>query len=356
MEEQPKGHPLSSFGECALIDHLTKDFPPLHPETKLGVGDDAAVIQPPTGEQLVVTTDILLEGIHFNLTYTSLVHLGYKSVAVNLSDVYAMNARPVAITVTIGVSQRFTVEQLEDLYKGIRIACNEFGVDLVGGDTSASLTGLTISITAMGFAKPDALCYRSGAKVNELVCVTGNLGAAYCGLRILELESRVFAKQPTVQPKLEGYEFVIGRLLRPRPRQDAYQQFAAAGIKPSAMMDISDGLSSELLHICKSSHVGCRIYPERLPIDQQTYRVAEELHLDPLFVAMNGGEDYELLFTVPAEYNQKMDDMGVSVIGYTTAYEQGTVLVTSEGKEYTIDAHGWQAFKEEKFTENPKEE
>lgn len=346
MEQEKKEHPLSSLGEFALIDLLTKDFPALHPETKLGVGDDAAVLQPPSGEQLVVTTDVLLEGIHFNLQYTPLMHLGYKAVAVNLSDVFAMNARPVAITVTLGISQKFMVEQLEELYRGIRYACQEFDVDLVGGDTSASLTGLTISVTAMGFAKPEALCYRSGAKANELVCVTGNLGAAYCGLRVLELETSILNKQPDAKVKLEGYDFVIRRLLSPRPRQDAYLQLQAAGIKPTAMMDISDGLSSELLHICKASKVGCRIYPERLPIDQETFRVAEEYHLDPLLVAMNGGEDYELLFTVPAEYNEQMDNMGISVIGYTTPAERGAVFVTSEGNEYAIEAQGWQAFKE----------
>ncbi len=355
-EETKKQHPLSDYGEFALIEHLTQDFPPLHPETKLGVGDDAAVLQPPAGEQLVVTTDILLEGIHFDLRYTPLHHLGYKAVAVNLSDVYAMNARPVAITVTIGVSQRFMVEQLEELYRGIRYACREFEVDLVGGDTSASLTGLTISVTAMGFAKPEALCYRSGAQPNELICVTGNVGAAYVGLRILELEARVLEKQPAAQPKLEGYEYVLERILRPRPRQDAYLQLAAAGIKPSAMMDVSDGLSSELLHICKHSKVGCRIYPERLPIDQETYRVAEELHLDPLLVAMNGGEDYELLFTLPVEYNERMEELGVAVIGYTTPPDKGAVIVTSEGAEYPIEAHGWQAFKKESGEGTGKEE
>lgn len=343
-EQSPKQKSLESLGEFALIDLLTANFPPLHPETHFGIGDDAAVLQPPTGEQMVVTTDILLEGIHFDLTYTPLIHLGYKSVAVNLSDVYAMNARPTAITVTIGVSKRFGVEQLEELYRGIRYACQEFEVDLVGGDTSASLTGLTISVTAIGFAPQDRICYRSGAKPNELICVTGNLGAAYCGLRILELEARVLAQQPEAKPKLEGYDFVLGRLLRPRPRQDAIQQLAAAHIKPTAMMDISDGLSSELLHICKHSQVGCRIYPERLPIDQETYRVADELHLDPLLAAMNGGEDYELLFTLPAEFNEKMDELGVSVIGYTTPSEQGAHIITSDGSAYPVEAQGWNAF------------
>lgn len=338
------GTPLASVGEFGLIERLTHDFPPLHEETALGVGDDAAVLAPPAGQRVLVTTDVLLEGVHFDLTYFPLMHLGYKAIVVNLSDIYAMNGRPKQVTVSLGVSKRFSVEMLEELYTGIRHACAEYGVDLVGGDTSTSLTGLMISVTAVGYAPAEQICYRSGAQPNELICVTGNLGAAYVGLQLLEREKRVLAANPEAKPNLAPYSYVLQRMLRPEARRDAVEQMAAAGVLPSAMMDVSDGLSSELLHICKASGVGCRIYPERLPIDRQVMEITEEMRVDPLVAALNGGEDYELLFTVPLSQQKAVDELGVSTIGYTTAAGEGALLVTSDGREIAIRAQGWNAF------------
>ncbi len=341
-----KGTELSSLGEFGLIDRLTRDFPPLHRETRVGIGDDCAVLVPPAGQETVVTTDLLLEGVHFDLTYFPLMHLGYKAVIVNLSDVYAMNAKPSQITVSLGISKRFSAEQLDELYAGILQACREYEVDLVGGDTSASLTGLCISITAIGYAPRERLVYRSGAKSNQLICVTGNLGAAYMGLLLLEREKRVMLANPEGQPQLEGYKYVLGRMLRPEARRDAVEHLEVAGIVPTAMMDVSDGLSSELLHLCKSSGVGCRVYPERIPIDREVMQVCDEMGIDPILAAMNGGEDYELLFTVPMDMQEMVDELGVATIGYTTEAKEA-LMVTASGQEIPIVAQGWNAFKQD---------
>ena len=311
-ENKPVRTPLSELGEFGLIRHLTEGIELKHPSSLKGVGDDCAVLRPPEGQEVLVTTDLLLEGIHFDLSYVPLRHLGYKAVAVNVSDIYAMNGTPAQVTVSIGVSQRFSVEDLEELYYGIRAACQFYDVDLVGGDTSASLTGLSISVTAIGYAPKDAICYRSGAQVNDLVCVTGNYGAAFMGLQVLEREKKVLKDHPEATLDLK--------------------------------MDVSDGLSSEILHICHASGVGARIYPERIPIDQQTLSVCEEMGMDPLTAALNGGEDYELLFTVPLAAQKKVDDMGINTIGYIAKPEAGVVAVTSDGSEVPIRAQGWNAF------------
>ncbi len=337
---------LHELGEFRLIDHLTKDFSPKNSSTLIGVGDDAAVIAP-EGKQVVVSTDLLLEGIHFDLTYNPLKHLGYKSVVVNLSDIYAMNATPTQVTISIGVSKKFCLEDLEEFYAGVKLACERYGVDMVGGDTSASMTGLTISVTAIGIASRENICYRSGAKENDLICVTGNLGAAYMGLQLLEREKQVFLANPNAQPELQGFDYLIGRFLKPEVRMDAIEAMKKAEVKPTSMIDISDGLSSELLHICKNSNAGCRIYLDKIPIDQETFRLSEEIKIDPIIAALNGGEDYELLFTVPLSEHQKVEDMGVSIIGHITNPESGAAMVTPDGNEITLTAQGWNAIKPE---------
>lgn len=335
---------ISSLGEFGLIDHLTKDFPISNTETKLGVGDDAAVLT--FGDKdVVVTTDLLLEGIHFDLRYVPLQHLGYKSAIVNFSDIYAMNARPRQITVSLGVSSRFTVEHLEQLYAGIRRACEIYGVDLVGGDTSASATGLVISITCIGDIDKGAEVKRSGAKPTDIICVSGDLGAAFMGLQLLERENAVAAGQKDFQPDFAGKEYILERQLKPEARKDIIEMLKKEGIKPTSMIDVSDGLSSELLHICKSSNVGCRVYEDKIPIDYQTALMAEEFNMNLVTVAMNGGEDYELLFTVPLTDHEKIEKMqGVKMIGYITAPELGAALVTRDGGEIPIKAQGWNAF------------
>lgn len=335
---------ISSLGEFGLIDHLTKDFPISNTETKLGVGDDAAVLT--FGDKdVVVTTDLLLEGIHFDLRYVPLQHLGYKSAIVNFSDIYAMNARPRQITVSLGVSSRFTVEHLEQLYAGIRRACEIYGVDLVGGDTSASATGLVISITCIGDIDKGAEVKRSGAKSTDIICVSGDLGAAFMGLQLLERENAVAAGQKDFQPDFAGKEYILERQLKPEARKDIIEMLKKEGIKPTSMIDVSDGLSSELLHICKSSNVGCRVYEDKIPIDYQTALMAEEFNMNLVTVAMNGGEDYELLFTVPLTDHEKIEKMqGVKMIGYITAPELGAALVTRDGGEIPIKAQGWNAF------------
>ena len=335
---------ISSLGEFGLIDHLTKDFPISNTETKLGVGDDAAVLT--FGEKdVVVTTDLLLEGIHFDLRYVPLQHLGYKSAIVNFSDIYAMNARPRQITVSLGVSSRFTVEHLEQLYAGIRRACEIYGVDLVGGDTSASATGLVISITCIGDIDKGEEVKRSGAKPTDIICVSGDLGAAFMGLQLLERENAVAAGQKDFQPDFAGKEYILERQLKPEARKDIIEMLKKEGIKPTSMIDVSDGLSSELLHICKASDVGCRVYEDKIPIDYQTALMAEEFNMNLVTVAMNGGEDYELLFTVPLTDHEKIEKMqGIKMIGYVTAPELGAALVTRDGGEIPIKAQGWNAF------------
>jgi thiamine-monophosphate kinase len=335
---------IEEMGEFGLIDHLTSDFPGKQPSTKLGVGDDAAVIDHGTYLQ-VVTTDMLLEGVHFDLVYTPLKHLGYKAVVVNLSDVYAMNAAPRQITVSIGVSGKFSVEALEELYSGVRLACERFNVDLVGGDTTGSMTGLVISVTAIGTALKEELVLRSGAKNNQLICVTGDLGAAYMGLRVLEREKALHQEDPGFQPVLSGYDYILERYLKPEPRVDVLLALKEAGITPGSMIDISDGLSSELLHICKASDCGCQVYSERIPLAQETREAAEEFSLEPLVAALHGGEDYELLFTVPLSAHDKVSALkGVSIIGNITDRKGMALLVGNDGNAIRMQAQGWDAF------------
>jgi len=344
MEE--KQTEISSLGEFGLIDRLTKDFPLKNPSSKKGVGDDAAVMSY-GDKEVLVTTDLLLEGIHFDLRYVPLKHLGYKAAVVNFSDIYAMNGQPKQITVSLGISSRFSLEHIEALYDGIRLACEIYGVDLVGGDTSASVTGLVISITCLGEGNKDEIVYRDGAKETDLICVSGDLGAAYMGLQLLERENRVAAQSGDrdFQPEFGGKEYILERQLKPEARKDIIQLLKEHGVKPTSMMDVSDGLSSELLHICKSSNTGCRVYEEKIPIDYQTACMAEELNMNLVMAAMNGGEDYELLFTVPLTDHDKIQKIkGISMIGYITKPELGSALVTRDGNEIPIRAQGWNAF------------
>lgn len=338
---------ISHYGEFGLIRHLTQDFPLRQKSSVYGIGDDCAVIDSGDG-QTVVTTDLLLEGIHFDLTYCPLRHLGYKACIVNFSDVYAMMGTPRQITVSLGISKRFKVEDLEELYAGIRLACEIYNVDLVGGDTSASMTGLTISITCIGVAEKPV--YRNGAKPNDLICVSGDLGAAYMGLQLLEREKAMFNtstpdEKQEFKPQFEGREYLLERQLKPEARKDIVAELKAHNITPTAMMDISDGLSSELLHICRQSGTGCRVYEERIPIDYQTAAQAEEFHLNLTTVAMNGGEDYELLFTVPLTQHESVSEISsIRVIGHVTDEKLGTALITRDGAEIELKAQGWNAF------------
>lgn len=339
---------ISSIGEFGLIKKLTSDFPINNPHTKKGVGDDAAILN--FGDKdVLVTTDLLLEGIHFDLRYVPLKHLGYKSVVVNVSDIYAMNGTPRQITVSIGVTNRFTTEHLEELYSGIKLACEVYNVDLVGGDTSASASGLVISITCIGDVDKDQAVTRSGAKPTDLICVSGDLGAAFMGLQLLERENQVAAgyKNDDFQPDFSGKEYILERQLKPEARKDIIEKLRKAGIKPTAMMDVSDGLSSELLHICNESHTGCRIFEDKLPIDYQTAVMAEEFNMNLVTAAMNGGEDYELLFTVPLADNEKIKDIeGVTMIGYITEESLGCAMHTRDNQEIPVRAQGWNAFTE----------
>lgn len=340
---------ISKLGEFGLIKRLTDTIELKNESTKMGVGDDAAILRY-KDEDVLVTTDLLLEGIHFDLRYVPLKHLGYKAAVVNFSDIYAMNGTPRQITVSLGVSSRFTVEHIEQLYDGIRLACEVYGVDLVGGDTSASVTGLVISITCIGEAKAEDVVKRSGAKPTDLICVSGDLGAAYMGLQLLERENRV-AKDAGegFMPDFAGKEYILERQLKPEARKDIVEALREHEIKPTSMMDVSDGLSSELLHICRSSNVGCRVYEDKIPIDFQTAVMAEELNMNVMMVAMNGGEDYELLFTVPLTDREKIERVkGVRMIGYVTEPSLGAALVTRDGAEMPLRAQGWNAFPEDK--------
>ena len=342
-----KEREISEVGEFGLIDLLTKDFPLRNESSRKGVGDDAAVLSY-GDKEVLVTTDLLLEGIHFDLRYVPLKHLGYKAAIVNFSDIYAMMGTPKQIVVSLGVSSRFTVDHIEELYSGIRLACDLYGVDLVGGDTSASVTGLVISVTCIGEGKKDEIVYRDGAKPTDLICVSGDLGAAYMGLQLLERENRVAAERKTqepFQPDFAGKEYILERQLKPEARKDIVQMLKDKGILPTSMMDVSDGLSSELLHICKASGVGCRVYEDRIPIDYQTVCMAEEFNMNMVTAAMNGGEDYELLFTVPLTDNEKVEKLeGVKVIGYVTDKDLGAAMITRDGQEMPIRAQGWNAF------------
>ena len=336
---------ISTLGEFGLIRHLTKDMTTNQPSTKKGIGDDAAVLNFGT-KRTLITTDLLLEGVHFNLEYVPLKHLGYKAAVVNFSDIYAMNATPTQITVSLGISKRFSVEDLEELYSGIRLACERYNVDLVGGDTSASMTGLTISITCLGTAAAKDIVYRNGAKPNDLICVTGNLGTAYMGLQLLERERIVMQANENATPAFEGREYLLERQLKPEARHDIIAKLREAGIKPTAMMDISDGLSSELMHICTQSNVGCCVFEDKLPIDYQAAALAEEMNLNIVTCALNGGEDYELLFTCSLnDYEKLIPIEDVYLIGHITKPEHGINLLGRNGEEISLKAQGWNAFK-----------
>lgn len=347
MNEQNRTE-ISTIGEFGLIRRLTDDIKLVNESSHYGVGDDCAVLSFPADHEVLVTTDMLMEGVHFDLTYVPLKHLGYKAAMVNLSDIYAMNGTPRQLTVSLALSKRFCIEDMEDLYDGIRLACEQHGVDIVGGDTTSSLTGLAISITCIGEARKEDIVYRNGAKETNLICVTGDLGAAYMGLQLLEREKAVFKGQKEAQPDFAGKEYLLERQLKPEARRDIIRKLAEAGVKPTAMIDISDGLSSELMHICTQSHVGCRIYEEHIPIDYQTAVMAEELNMNVTTCALNGGEDYELLFTVPIADHEKVSKMeGVKLIGHITKEELGYGLITRDGQEFELKAQGWNPLKEE---------
>ena len=361
---------IAELGEFGLIRRLTEGLKIENPTTSKGVGDDCAVLLPTAGTQTLVTTDLLMEGVHFDLTYFPLKHLGYKAVTANLSDIYAMNGTPRQITVSLAISKKFTVEDIEELYSGMKLACEKHHVDIIGGDTTSSLTGLAISITALGEALPQDIVYRNGAKETDLICVSGNLGASYMGLQLLEREKIVYNNQKReLQEKIEkakakgndkelstlnsqlstiatpdfsGYEYLLERQLKPEARRDIIEALAKANIHPTSMMDISDGLSSELMHICSQSKVGCRIYEDRIPLDYQTAAMAEEMNLNVTTCALNGGEDYELLFTVPLSQNDAVNELeDIRVIGYITKESLGRVLICRDGSEFELKAQGW---------------
>ncbi len=342
MEERTE---ISMLGEFGLIKHLTKNIELKNASSVVGVGDDAAVIDH-FGKQTVITTDMLIEGVHFDLIYTPLKHLGYKSVIANLSDVYAMNATPTQITMSIGISNRFSLEAIDEFYEGVYTACENYGVDLVGGDTCSSQKGFIISVTAIGEVTPDKFVKRSTAKKGDLLCCSGDLGAAYIGLLFLEREKKIYLENPNIQPDLEGESYVIGRLLKPEARKDIIEFLASNAVIPSAMMDISDGLSSEILHICEESTLGCVLYEEKIPIEEETKRAAFKFEIDPTACALSGGEDYELLFTIDQkEYDKLVLNEQISVIGYMTDDADGAHIITKGGSRHAITAQGWNALK-----------
>lgn len=338
---------IATLGEFGLINHLTKDIKLTQESSIKGVGDDAAVVDN-QGKRTLVTTDLLLEGIHFDLIYTPLKHLGYKAAVVNFSDIYAMNGKPQQITVSLGISKRFSVEELEEFYSGLKLACEIYGVDIVGGDTTSSLTGFSISITCIGSAEEEKIVFRSGAKNRDLIYVSGDLGASYMGLQLLEREKTVFDGNKDFQPDFSGKEYLLERQLKPEARKDITALLAENGIIPTSMIDISDGLSSDLLHICSQSNVGCQLFEERIPIDYQTAVMAETFNMNVTTVALNGGEDYELLFTVPLQLHEKMNGLeGVRLVGHITPPEQGCYLVTRDGQEMQLRAQGWNPLADE---------
>lgn len=350
---------ISALGEFGLIKRLTQDIELKNPETKKGVGDDCAVLEYDGEKEVLVTTDLLMEGVHFDLTYMPMKHLGYKSAIVNFSDVYAMGGTPKQITVSLALGKRFSVEDMDDFYVGLRLACDEYGVDIVGGDTTSSMTGLAISITCIGECPKGKAIYRNGAKETDLICVSGDLGAAYMGLQLLEREKDVYYGQVAdakaqgkeagdFQPNFAGKEYLLERQMKPAARRDIIQALREAGIQPTSMMDVSDGLSSELMHICSQSNVGCRIYEERIPLDYQTAVMAEELNMNVTTCALNGGEDYELLFTVPIADHEKVSNIkDVKLIGHITKPELGLALITRDGNEFELKAQGWNPLKSE---------
>ena len=335
---------IADLGEFGLIDRLTGNFEVQNASTIVSIGDDAAVIDH-FGKQTVVSTDMLVEGIHFDLMYTPLKHLGYKSVVVNLSDIYAMNATPTHITVNIAFSNRFSVEALDDFYEGVYLACEKYNVDLIGGDTTSSQKGFIISVTALGEIVADKIVKRSGAKKGDLLCVSGDLGSAFLGLTLLEREKKIYLENPGIQPDLENEQYIVGRMLKPEARKDIIEFFEKNEIVPTSMIDVSDGLSSEILHICKQSNVGCKLYEDKFPIHDDAKQFAYKLELDPTACALSGGEDYELLFTVPqAEYDKLVLNEQISVIGYINEIEEGVHLITKGGSTHKITAQGWNAF------------
>lgn len=335
---------ISELGEFGLIKHLTTNFKIQHETSTKGIGDDAAVLN--FKDQVLISTDLLLEGIHFDLAYVPLMHLGYKAVQVNLSDIYAMNGIATQITVSIGISSKFPLEAVEEIYKGIELACNKFNIDLIGGDTSSSKQGLVISVTSIGHAAAEDICYRNGAEEGDLLCVSGDLGGAYVGLQILEREKQIFLENPELQPDLEGKDYIIERQLKPEGRRDIVDLLAQMKIKPTSMIDVSDGLASEILHICTQSEKGCTLYEEKIPIDPMTYETARELGLDPTVCALNGGEDYELLFTIKqADYDKLKNDIDVSIIGYITDKNSGCNMISKSNVSHELKAQGWNAFK-----------
>ncbi|HEX8460499.1 MAG TPA: thiamine-phosphate kinase [Segetibacter sp.] len=336
---------ITSLGEFGLIEHLTKNFETLNASTILSVGDDAAVIDH-FGKQTVISTDMLVEGIHFDLMYTPLKHLGYKSVIVNLSDIYAMNATPTHITLSIAFSNRFSVEALDEFYEGVFAACEKYNIDLIGGDTSSSQKGFIISVTAIGEIVADKVVKRNGAQKGDLICVSGDLGSAFLGLTLLEREKKIYLENPSVQPDLENEEYIVGRLLKPEARKDIIEFFEQSQILPTSMMDVSDGLSSEVLHVCKQSNVGCVLYEDKIPINDEAKQYAYKLELDPTACALSGGEDYELVFTLPqSDYEKLVLNEQISVIGYITDIEEGVKIITKGGSTHNLTAQGWNAFK-----------
>lgn len=345
MFENKETTEIERLGEFGLIEHLTASIGSKDKSTIKGVGDDAAVLDF-SGYKTLVSTDLLLEGIHFDLAYTPLKHLGYKSIQVNLSDICSMNGTASQVTVSLGLSSKFPLEAVEELYSGMILACEKYKVDIVGGDTSASKQGLVISITSIGYAKEEDICYRSGANEGDLICVTGDLGAAYIGLQLLEREKMVYLENPQIQPNLEGKDYIIERQLKPESRKDIIKLLRELKVKPTAMIDISDGLASDILHICKQSEKGCNLYEEKIPIDPMTYDTAREFHLDPTVCALSGGEDYELLFTVKqADYEKIKNHPDVTVIGHITEPSAGKNLISKSGIVHELKAQGWNAFK-----------
>lgn len=346
MLENKERTELKTLGEFGLINHLTKHVELYNSSSLKGIGDDAAVIKYENEKQTLISTDMLVEGVHFDLTYVPLKHLGYKAVTVNLSDICAMNGTPKQITVSIAASSRFSVEALEELYAGILFACKKYNIDLIGGDTTSSTSGLIISVTVIGEADKDKIVYRNGAKEKDLLCVTGDLGGAYMGLQILEREKFVFKENPNVQPDLEGNDYILERQLKPEPRMDVIELFKKMQLQPTSMIDVSDGLASEIIHLCSQSEVGCELYEDKIPIDPQTFERAREFSLDPTVCALSGGEDYELLFTIPmSDYDKVKGSPDISIIGHMTAKTAGINLIAKSGSSHPITAQGWNAFK-----------
>ncbi len=345
MNEEKRSE-LSDMGEFGLIDHLTKNIKLKNKSSLYGVGDDAAVIS--SGDNLtLVSTDLLVEGVHFDLSYIPLKHLGYKAAIVNFSDIYAMGGTPEQITVGLAVSNRYSLEAIDEIYNGLKLACEAYGVDLVGGDTTSSLSGLFLSITVIGRASEDEVVYRNTAKEHDLLCVSGDLGAAYMGLLVLEREKKVFEVNPAMQPDLEGMDYILERQLKPEARNDIGKMLKGVGIRPTSMIDISDGLASDVKHLCKGSKLGCQIYTDKLPIDAVTMNVAAEFQIDPNTAVMNGGEDYELLFTIKADDYEKIKDIsGIAVIGHMTEEAAGMNLISPDGKSIAIQAQGWDGLKD----------